>query len=151
MLIEEPTQTTGCQSQNRRKTPQIIHFNRVWNHYKPSILGSFTPIFGNTHFELKTTSLLLNVVDEVSRSQPLLAIGDRRSTPSPPKKKKQLAPECRNCFWGGEIEWTSWKDMLHGGCLRGSFQVVSRLVRCWTVPSGPPVPKDLVFGFSFFP
>ncbi len=27
--------------------PQIIHFNRVWNHYKPSILG--TPIFGNTH------------------------------------------------------------------------------------------------------
>ena len=24
-------------------TPQIVHFNRVWNHYKPSILG--VPLF----------------------------------------------------------------------------------------------------------
>ena len=32
-----------------RGTPQIIHFNRVWNHYKPSHFGGFTPIFGNTH------------------------------------------------------------------------------------------------------
>ncbi len=29
--------------------PQIINFNRVWNHYKPSILGGFPPIFGNIH------------------------------------------------------------------------------------------------------
>ena len=28
--------------------PQIIHFHRVC-HYKPSILGGFPPIFGNTH------------------------------------------------------------------------------------------------------
>ena len=28
--------------------PEIIHFNRVF-HYKPSILGYSTPIFGNTH------------------------------------------------------------------------------------------------------
>ncbi len=28
---------------------QIIHFNRVWNHYKPSIFGGFPPIFGNIH------------------------------------------------------------------------------------------------------
>ena len=30
-------------------SPQIIHFNRVWNHYKPSIMGGFTTIFGNTY------------------------------------------------------------------------------------------------------
>ena len=35
-----------------RENPQIIHFDRVWNHYKPSILGP--PIFGNTHKGLKT-------------------------------------------------------------------------------------------------
>ena len=35
-------------SKNRGKTPQIIHFNRV-SPYKPSILGGFPPIFGNTH------------------------------------------------------------------------------------------------------
>ena len=29
-------------------SPQIIHFDRVF-HYKPSILGGFPPIFGNTH------------------------------------------------------------------------------------------------------
>ena len=29
-------------------TPKSIHFNRVF-HSKPSILGSFPPIFGNTH------------------------------------------------------------------------------------------------------
>ncbi len=29
----------GCWTKNRGKTPQIIHFKRVWNHYKPSILG----------------------------------------------------------------------------------------------------------------
>ena len=31
-------------SKNNGKTPQIIHFNRVF-HYKPSILGGVTPIF----------------------------------------------------------------------------------------------------------
>ena len=36
-------------SKKNGKPPQIIHFNRVWNHYKPSILGGFLPIFGNTH------------------------------------------------------------------------------------------------------
>ena len=35
-------------SKNRAFSPQIIHFNRVF-HYKPSILGSFPPIFGNIH------------------------------------------------------------------------------------------------------
>ena len=35
--------------------PQIIHFNRVF-HYKPSIFGGFTPIFGNTHIPSKTFS-----------------------------------------------------------------------------------------------
>ncbi len=28
----------GCQPKNNGKTTQIIYFNRVWNHYKPSIL-----------------------------------------------------------------------------------------------------------------
>ena len=32
------------------KTPQIIHFKRVFP-YKPSILGGFPPIFGNIHFK----------------------------------------------------------------------------------------------------
>ena len=31
-------------------TPQIMNFNRVWNHYKPSILGY--PYFGNTHIPI---------------------------------------------------------------------------------------------------
>ena len=34
----------GC-FQKYGKTPQIIHFNRVWNHYKPSILGGKIPLF----------------------------------------------------------------------------------------------------------
>ena len=29
----------GCWTKNRGEPPQIIHFNRVWNHYEPSILG----------------------------------------------------------------------------------------------------------------
>ena len=35
----------------RLENPQIIHFDRVWNHEinKPSILGGFHPIFGNIH------------------------------------------------------------------------------------------------------
>ncbi len=33
-------------SENRGKTPQIIHFNSIF-HYKPSILGKNPPIFGN--------------------------------------------------------------------------------------------------------
>ena len=43
------TQTLGqiwVLNQKYGKTPQIIHFNKVF-HYKPSILG--TPIFGNIH------------------------------------------------------------------------------------------------------
>ena len=42
-------------SKNSGKTPQIIHFNRVF-HYKPSILGP-TPIFGNIHVGSSNCSL----------------------------------------------------------------------------------------------
>ena len=37
----------GCFLKNNGKTLQIIHFDRVWNHYKPSILGVF-PLFLET-------------------------------------------------------------------------------------------------------
>ena len=36
--------------------PQIIHFNRVWNHYKPSILG--VPVFLETSKCLPVDSVL---------------------------------------------------------------------------------------------
>ncbi len=39
--------TSGCWTKNRGKTPQIIHFNRVF-HYKPSILVVFPLFFGST-------------------------------------------------------------------------------------------------------
>ena len=39
----------GCFQKYGKKT-QIINFNRVF-HYKPSILGGFSPIFGNIHLD----------------------------------------------------------------------------------------------------
>ncbi len=42
---------------------QIIHFNRVF-HYKPSILGVYTPIFGNTHIDLGPSRDVVGISSE---------------------------------------------------------------------------------------
>ena len=38
----------GCQPKNRGKTPQIIHFNRVFHYFHHPFWGENTPIFGST-------------------------------------------------------------------------------------------------------
>ena len=43
--------TTWFQETAGNICPQIINFNRVFNHYKPSIFWGFPPIFGNTHID----------------------------------------------------------------------------------------------------
>ena len=47
--VEKKLFPLGCGSfQEYGKTPQIIHFNRVWNHYKFYPFWG-APIFGNIH------------------------------------------------------------------------------------------------------
>ncbi len=43
-LFQEQTDV-GCQPKNMGKPPQIIHFNRVWNHYFHHPFWGFSPYF----------------------------------------------------------------------------------------------------------
>ena len=42
-------------------TPQIIHFNRVWNHYKSSILGAHPYFWVDTHIEIDKCPFSLTI------------------------------------------------------------------------------------------
>ncbi len=42
----------GCWPKNRGKNPKSSHFYRVWNQYKPFILGVFPLFFGNIHISI---------------------------------------------------------------------------------------------------
>ena len=61
-------QPCGC-FQKYEKTPQIIHFNRVF-HYKPSILGVFPRIYGSTSIWF----LVVCPLPQVCRTQAALDI-----------------------------------------------------------------------------
>ncbi len=50
--VEGMSDRYGCWTKNRGVKPlQIIHFNRVFHFYTPSILGVKSPIFGNTRMD----------------------------------------------------------------------------------------------------
>ena len=51
-------------------SPQIMNFNRLF-HYKPSILGGFPPIFGNTQMEMLYTFRWLLMVQRFQQQMML--------------------------------------------------------------------------------